>query len=358
MLIDYQPIITASPNTWLADQTFNTNVKLTLGSVDTYFDGTSLVFSRNANVAHFIAVVNTTAGTVARTFLQFEGSGLTGSVGVTNGSFTTNGNLLADMMYIQAAATASAGLLIEALAGNIRVIPFANLGIGSGVSIDDQFVNIEKDQNAATFLNIANTTAGTLARAAILFQGSGLTGQVGVTNGSFTTNGNLLADMMYIQAAGTASAGLLVEALAGPVIVAPTTHVILKTGAAPNGQAVNIKTATGTKTTASGTGTETIANAIPAGAVVLGVTARVTTILAGTSLTTWSIGLSVDTDRWGTGLALAAGTTTTGADFATDVQPTVYPAATDLVLTAAAGQFDSGVIRYTVHYYDFTAATS
>ena len=124
------------------------------------------------------------------------------------------------------------------------------------------------------------------------------------------------------------------------------------------GQLLNVKVVEGTHTTDSGTGTETISNAIPAGAIVFGVTTRVKTVLAGTSLTTWSIGLSGDTDRWGTGLAVTDEGTTDSTDFATDVQPTAYPAATDIVLTAAAGQFDSGLIRYTVHYYDFTAPTS
>ena len=121
---------------------------------------------------------------------------------------------------------------------------------------------------------------------------------------------------------------------------------------------MDIKSVSGTHTTNSGTGTETITNAIPAGAMVLGVTTRIKTVLAGTSLTTWSIGLSGDTDRWGTSLPKTDEATTDGTDFASDVQPTIYPSATNIVLTAAAGQFDSGVIRYTIHYITFVTATS
>ena len=149
-----------------------------------------------------------------------------------------------------------------------------------------------------------------------------------------------------------------IETSTGALALAPAGDLDLAPSGAANGQALNMRIATGTKTTDSGTGTETIPNAIPAGSIVLGVTARVTTILAGSGLTTWSLGLSGDTDRWGTGLALAGNTTVDATDFATDVQPTVYPAATDIVLTAAAGQFDSGVIRYTIHYYALTAPTS
>lgn len=121
-----------------------------------------------------------------------------------------------------------------------------------------------------------------------------------------------------------------------------------------NSQTLNIKTVTGTKTTSSGTGTETISGVVPVG-IVLGVSVRVTTALAGTGLTTFSIGDSSDADRWGTGIAKDAGTTTTIADFTITTVP-IYASADNIVLTAAAGQFDSGALRYTIHYIDITAA--
>jgi hypothetical protein len=112
--------------------------------------------------------------------------------------------------------------------------------------------------------------------------------------------------------------------------------------------------------TATGTGTGSITSpntAIPAGSLVLGVTARVTTILAGAGLTTFSIGDGTDADRWGTGIAIAAGTTV-GAANITISSPVYYTAATSIVLTAAAGVFSTGVLAVTVHYLSFTAQSA
>ncbi|KKN49968.1 hypothetical protein LCGC14_0637690 [marine sediment metagenome] len=124
-----------------------------------------------------------------------------------------------------------------------------------------------------------------------------------------------------------------------------------------SGQQINVKTITGQKTTNSGAGTETVTNAIPAGALVLGITIRNTTAVSGAGLGSYAIGDGTDADAWGTGIALGVDTTTTGADF-TLSSPAHYAAAANLVFTGNAGQFDAGVIRYTIHYIDFTAAIS
>lgn len=124
-----------------------------------------------------------------------------------------------------------------------------------------------------------------------------------------------------------------------------------------SGQQVTVKVATGTHTTNSGTGTETISNVIPAGSLILGISTRVTTILAGAGLTTFGIGDGTDIDAFGATIAIAAGTTTDLTDYTITTVP-IYPAVTSIVLTADAGQFDSGVIRFTIHYIDLTAATS
>jgi hypothetical protein len=130
---------------------------------------------------------------------------------------------------------------------------------------------------------------------------------------------------------------------------------VKQTGA--NLQAATWQQATASVTCNSGTGTCTSSNLIPAGSLVIGVTARVTTILAGAGLTTWTLGDGSDADRWGATLALAAGTTVTLANTTITTVP-LYAAATNVVLTAAAGQFDSGVVRLTVHYISLTAPTS
>lgn len=97
--------------------------------------------------------------------------------------------------------------------------------------------------------------------------------------------------------------------------------------------------------TATGTGTGTITSpttAIPANSYVIGMTCKVTTILAGAGLTTISIGDGTDPDKWGTGIAIAAGTTVNfGAHTA---GPSYYGTATSIVITADAGVLSTGVL--------------
>jgi len=112
-------------------------------------------------------------------------------------------------------------------------------------------------------------------------------------------------------------------------------------------------------TTNGGGATETVANFFPAGAVPLGVSALVTTLLAGAGLTTWDIGDSVDDNLWGDSLALAAGTSTDATDWTAAPSTHAWSAVdSDLILTANAGQFDSGVVRLTLFYTLPTAPTT
>jgi len=112
---------------------------------------------------------------------------------------------------------------------------------------------------------------------------------------------------------------------------------------------INMATATG-----SGSGTITSpTTAIPANSQVWGMTCKVTTILAGASLTTFSLGDGTDADRWGTGIAIAAGTTINLANW-TLAAPWPYATATSLVLTAAAGVFSTGVLSCSPHILSFT----
>ena len=109
-------------------------------------------------------------------------------------------------------------------------------------------------------------------------------------------------------------------------------------------------------TTLSG-GTTNLGTQIPDGALVLGVVLRVTTLITGCS--TFKVGDGTDDDRWGTGIALALGTTTSSADF-TAAAPTYYASATNIVLTAVGGgaSFSAGVVRGAMFYVDVAALTS
>lgn len=124
------------------------------------------------------------------------------------------------------------------------------------------------------------------------------------------------------------------------------------------GQCANIKTVSALVSPLSGaTGTAT--NLIPAGAFVVGVTTRVTTLVTASAGTGFTIGDGTVADRWGSAVALSAGTTTSGANFKAATAPyQAYPTATSVVLTMTGGNFTAGAVRVTVHYIDFTPATS
>lgn len=108
-------------------------------------------------------------------------------------------------------------------------------------------------------------------------------------------------------------------------------------------------------TTPSGS-TVDATNLIPAGSIVWGVIARVTTTITGA--TTFDVGTAADTTAWGSNVAVAGGTNTTGAHFAATWQPTNYPSATSVRLTADGSDFTGGVVRLTVFYSQFNQFTS
>lgn len=91
----------------------------------------------------------------------------------------------------------------------------------------------------------------------------------------------------------------------------------------------------------------TWAGAVPAGAIVTGLTARVTSAVTGA--TTFDIGDGSDVDRWGAAIAPTITTTTNSSDW-TDTAIKADTAAKDIVLTPNGGAFTGGNVRLTVHY--------
>ncbi len=124
------------------------------------------------------------------------------------------------------------------------------------------------------------------------------------------------------------------------------------------GDEVIISRASIAHTTDSGTSTETLTALIPAGVVLFGVVARVITILAGAGpLVSFDVGDAGDLARYGTAIVVAADTTIDETNWTADPAGTWSASARNIVLTATAGQFDSGVIRVAAFYHDFTAPT-
>lgn len=87
----------------------------------------------------------------------------------------------------------------------------------------------------------------------------------------------------------------------------------------------------------------TVSAAIPAGAMVLGVTGRVIAAIGGAS--GWRLGVSGSDNRYGAGLGTAQGSFASGLTGS----PVAYYSDTDLVLTAEGGSFTGGTVRLAVH---------
>ena len=103
--------------------------------------------------------------------------------------------------------------------------------------------------------------------------------------------------------------------------------------------------------TPSGT-TATATLLIPAGAIVLGVTTRVTTLITGPA--GFDVGDGINTDRWGNSIAVAVTTTSDPTDYQSSAME-IFPVATDVVLTSDGVAFTGGQVRVTVHYINLTA---
>ena len=122
---------------------------------------------------------------------------------------------------------------------------------------------------------------------------------------------------------------------------------------AVNEQETALKESTVELTALSGA-TVDAAALIPAGSLVLGVTARVTTAITGAA--DFDIGDTTDVDAFGSAIAIALDTLVDLTDI-TQASPLFYTAATAIRLTGN-GSFTGGDIRLTVHYIQLTAPTS
>lgn len=153
------------------------------------------------------------------------------------------------------------------------------------------------------------------------------------------------SDLVYCARVGFNSA---------TVQIAPNSQGV-KLSYVGNGQSTNIfQTATASSALTSGA-SYTFTGALPDGAIILGVTARITTTITGP--TSVEIGDGTDADRYGIFSTLTSGQTLdpTGAT----ASPLEWrSAAGDVVLTAVGGNFSAGVVRLAVHYMTCTAPTS
>jgi len=98
---------------------------------------------------------------------------------------------------------------------------------------------------------------------------------------------------------------------------------------------------------AGGATSVTVAGAIPAGALVVGVTTRVTSAISGAA--GYAVGTGADADRFGLKIGYVVGTTTDNQDWTVGTVE-VFPAATDIVITRSSGAFNAGTLLLCVAY--------
>lgn len=171
------------------------------------------------------------------------------------------------------------------------------------------------------------------------------------------------ASTWYIGGAPTAGANVTITNPAAALWVDGTGD--LRLGGTTTGSMRTSRTtitctiATDTNCGGKGTATITTTTGIPAGSLVLGVDARVATIIAGSDgIASWELGTAADPDAWGAALALAATTTTGIANF-TVTSPAYYTGATNITFSGTAGKvIDSGVIKITIYYVSLTPVAS
>ncbi len=131
----------------------------------------------------------------------------------------------------------------------------------------------------------------------------------------------------------------------------PAARLIEAGGAVgPNGSAVKMNVSEIPLTGLSGASV-TATNAIPAGALVVACSVRVTTAIAGA--TSFSVGYTGSTSAFGSALGISVGSTNEGM-----IGPNPFYSATNVIVTAAGGSFTGGAVRLAVMYLSMTPPTS
>lgn len=313
-----------------------------------------------------------TVGTLEVTGAATFASTVTAATSVTIGpTAATKFTLKSDSARI---TTAPVSLLIPSAASSCMVLDLMPTAIDGAVAANaisgmNAFIDVvDRDINAS-----ANTSDWAVARVAITAAGTP-TGTATVQIGGFRggavewptvqlTGGNIFFVQQTTAVGFIFSGGLYWGQGGGQINGAKTviesdgdifTEGAIRAGGT-NAQYAQLATLTELHTlAAAGTSDTTIQ--IPAGAMVVGVSVRVTTLITG--CTTFDVGVAGATTRYGTGIALAA--TTTNATASTDAAPTIYQAATAIRLSAVGGgaSFTAGVVRVTVHYIQTSAPTA
>jgi hypothetical protein len=228
-----------------------------------------------------------------------------------------------------------------------------------GVDRSTNLLKFNPDGTVRTVLDTGGIPDGTAAAPSLTFASDPTKGiySSGVNAIQFSISGAPVARISAGGISALSDTGIFSIGAAYDVILTRDAANVLALQNATNAQKTKIGQTSTTVTSTAGSATLVATNLIPAGSIVLGVTARVTTLLTSVAATSFAIGDGSDADRWGTGIVFTAGTTTSLAD-ATITSVPLYAAVTNVVLTPNTGTFTAGVVRLTVHYISLTAATS
>ena len=102
--------------------------------------------------------------------------------------------------------------------------------------------------------------------------------------------------------------------------------------------------------------TETLDDAIPANAWVMGVHGKIKVTVTGTTIASFLLGVTGDTNRFGNFEALTKNTVVTPAEAQAESVGIgrYYDAATDILLTGDAGTFTAGEVTIDIYYADLS----
>ncbi len=188
-----------------------------------------------------------------------------------------------------------------------------------------------------------------------LFQGGGFSTP---SAPAFSNNQGSSNTGLYMTTGQTA--GISVNGLTAMVWDATQNIIISGTGGAlgaNNSASVNIRSVTALTTLSLVSATTPLVT-IPAGALLLLVTARVTTAITAVLSTTWSLGTGAIANDFGSGLAFAAGTVVKGTDYVGFTGSQMYPSATAINAVLNSDAATAGVIRTVAYYIDVIPPTA
>lgn len=322
----------------------------------------------NAGTANQLAKYPASAAAVSGDSV-FTDDGTTATYTGTGGLLsTTSGGLkaganggAAGVLSLSGSTSGAATMTAPAVAGTVSNAVISSNALQVGVAGTAGGVLALGGSASGTATFTAPAAAGTLTNPVI----SSNALQLGVagTAGGVLGLGGTASGVITLTANSAATAATLSGVFAcGNANIAALNATGTITSAGSNGQtAIYGQLSELVTLNTGGTTTDSVANLLPVGAIILGVTARITTTI--TTAANWSLGDATTAARFmAANSTLTAGTTAIGmqhmqGSVATDAAGMVQTAAAKLRVTTNANP-GAGVIRIVVNYVQFVAPTT